>query len=41
MGTLSCLAVPFYTGAVFVFLGVLVVAFGRKHIAHVDQISGH
>lgn len=34
-------AVPFYTGAVFLFLGVLVVAFGRKHIAHVDQISGH
>ncbi|MGG0185312.1 MFS transporter [Bacillus rhizoplanae] len=33
--------VPFVIGAVFVFLAMLVVAFGRKHIAHVDQVSGH
>ncbi|MGN7396655.1 MFS transporter [Peribacillus frigoritolerans] len=34
-------AIPFYAGALFVILGMLVVAFGRKHIAHVDQVGGH
>lgn len=31
--------VPFFTGAIFVFFAMLVVAFGRKHLAHVDKIS--
>ncbi|OIK13456.1 MFS transporter [Bacillus sp. MUM 13] len=33
--------VPFITGAGFVFLAMIVVALGRKHIQHVDKISGH
>jgi ACDE family multidrug resistance protein len=31
--------VPFITGAVFVLLAMLVVAFGRKHLLHVDKIT--
>ncbi|MCK6256158.1 MFS transporter [Fictibacillus sp. WQ 8-8] len=31
--------VPFVTGAIFVLFAMLVVAFGRKHLAHVDSIS--
>lgn len=31
--------VPFITGAIFVFLAMLVIAFGRKHLAHVDKVS--
>lgn len=33
--------VPFVIGAVFVLVGVLVVASGGKHIAHVDQVNAH
>ncbi|MCM3771215.1 MULTISPECIES: MFS transporter [Priestia] len=31
--------VPFITGAIFVLLAMLVVAFGRKHLLHVDKIT--
>ncbi|KSU84324.1 Predicted arabinose efflux permease, MFS family [Fictibacillus enclensis] len=31
--------VPFVTGAIFVLFAMLVVAFGRKHLAHVDTAS--
>ncbi|WHY73576.1 MFS transporter [Fictibacillus enclensis] len=31
--------VPFVTGAIFVMFAMLVVAFGRKHLAHVDSAS--
>ncbi len=31
--------VPFVTGAIFVLFAMLVVAFGRKHLTHVDSIS--
>ncbi|ERI08396.1 MFS transporter [Aneurinibacillus aneurinilyticus] len=33
--------VPFITGAMFVFVAMLVVALGRGHIAHVDRVSSH
>lgn len=33
--------VPFITGAMFVFVAMLVVALGREHIAHVDRVSSH
>lgn len=31
--------VPFISGAIFVFLGMFVILFGRKHLQHVDKIS--
>lgn len=31
--------IPFITGAIFVLLAMLVVAFGRKHLAHVDKAT--
>ncbi|MDM5337143.1 MFS transporter [Fictibacillus enclensis] len=31
--------VPFVTGAIFVLFAMLVVAFGRKHLAHIDTAS--
>lgn len=31
--------IPFITGAIFVLLAMLVVATGRKHLAHVDKVT--
>ncbi|MEK5521965.1 MFS transporter [Heyndrickxia sp. FSL W8-0423] len=31
--------IPFYSGAIFVLIAMLVVAFGRKHLAHVDRVA--